>query len=303
LAVLAVQQIKRMRGGAQGQMMFGADGKLWVVKFRNNPQHVRVLANEMLGTRLAEAAGLTVPQTAVVEVSGWLIANTPGMEMRFGGYTEPCAAGLQFGARYVGGTMPGQVIDYLPEAQMGELRNFEEFAGMLALDKWTGNVNGRQAVYVRRQQERRYKACFIDQGYCFHAGEWRFEDVPLRGTFPRNPVYAHVRGWESFEPWLTRMERMEPAVVWRAAEEIPAEWCGVDGKSGDLGELERLVETVIRRRSKIRECIEAFGRTDRKPFPQWVGWGGSSRWGVGVGEIGVRMRGTREREQGAGKAD
>ena len=39
LAVLAVQQIRRMRGGAQGQLMLGADGHIYVVKFQNNPQH------------------------------------------------------------------------------------------------------------------------------------------------------------------------------------------------------------------------------------------------------------------------
>jgi len=33
LAVLAVQHIRRMRGGAQGQLMLGADGYAYVVKF------------------------------------------------------------------------------------------------------------------------------------------------------------------------------------------------------------------------------------------------------------------------------
>jgi hypothetical protein len=46
-----------MRGGAQSQLMLGADGKLWVVKFQNNPQDVRVLANELIATRLAAAVG------------------------------------------------------------------------------------------------------------------------------------------------------------------------------------------------------------------------------------------------------
>ena len=59
MAVLAVQAIRRMRGGAQSQLMLGADGQLWVVKFQNNPQHVRVLANELIATRLAEAIGLS----------------------------------------------------------------------------------------------------------------------------------------------------------------------------------------------------------------------------------------------------
>ena len=268
MAVVAVQHIRRMRGGAQGHLMLGADGKLWVVKFQNNPQHVRVLANEMLATRLAAAVGLTVPETAVVEVSPWLVENTQELEVDLGGRKERCSAGLQFGARYMGGLMPGQVVDYLPEEQLGEIRNLEEFAGMLALDKWTGNVNGRQAVFLRKARERRYRACFIDQGYCFHAGEWRFEDTPLRGVYPRNAVYAHVGGWASFEPWLTRLETMDDARVWRAAEEIPPEWYG-----GDLGELEGLVEALLTRRGRIRGLIEEFGRSDREPFPKWVGLG------------------------------
>jgi len=77
-----------------------------------------------------------------------------------------------------------------------------------------------------------------------------------------------VQGWGSFEPWLTRLERMEPSLVWLAAEEIPPEWYG-----GDLGELEALVEKLLERRGRIRELIEEFGRSDREPFPQWVGLG------------------------------
>ena len=268
MAVLAVQQIRRMRGGAQGHLILGSDGQLWVVKFQNNPQHCRVLANEMLATRLAAAAGLTVPETTVVEVSSWLIENTPELEVDLGQKRIRCAAGLQFGARYVGGLMPGQVVDYLPEEQLGEIRNLAEFAGMLALDKWTGNANGRQAVFSRKARERRYGAVFIDQGYCFHAGEWRFEDAPLRGVYPRNAVYREIRSWRSFEPWLTRMETMDPTVVWRAAEEIPPEWYG-----GDMGELEALVEQLLKRRGRIRELIEEFGRSGREPFPKWVGMG------------------------------
>ena len=264
MAVLAVQQIRRMRGGAQGQLMLGADGHIYVVKFQNNPQHLRVLANEFLASRLALAAGLTVPQAELVEVSSWLIDNTPGLEIDLGRTRERCRPGLQFGSRYAAGTMPGQVADYLPDEQLAEVRNLAEFAGILALDKWTGNANGRQAIFTRRQRERRHKAVFIDFGYCFHAGEWRFEDAPLRGVYYRNTVYRKVRGWSSFEPWLTRMETMAAETVWAAAGEVPPEWYG-----GDLGEMEALVEKLLGRRSRIRELIEDFAHSDRKPFPEW----------------------------------
>ena len=152
MAVLAVQQIRRMRGGAQGQLMLGADGHVYVVKFQNNPQHTRVLANEFLASRLAAAVGLTAAETELVEVSNWLVENTPELEMDLGKTRVRCQAGLQFGSRFVGGLMPGQVVDFLPEEQMTEVRNLDEFAGILALDKWTGNANGRQAVFQRKQR-------------------------------------------------------------------------------------------------------------------------------------------------------
>jgi hypothetical protein len=267
LAVTAVQAVRRMRGGAQSQLMLGADGNLWVVKFKNNPQHLRVLANELIATRIAEAVGLTVPKSDVVEVSDWLIANSPEMMVDKGrGFRERCAGGLQFGSRFVGGLMPGQVVDYLPEPQMDEVRNLAEFAGMLAVDKWTGNCNGRQAVFERRVREKRYRAIFIDQGYCFNAGEWTFPDSPLRGVFQRNQVYGQVRGWESFEPWLSRVEAFPASGLWKIAEEVPPEWYG-----GDPGTVERLMETLLERRSRVRELIGQFRDSDREPFPKWGG--------------------------------
>jgi hypothetical protein len=265
VAVTAVQAIRRMRGGAQSQLMLGADGQLWVVKFKNNAQHLRVLANELIATRMAEAVGLSVPKSDVVEVSEWLIANSPEMVVDLGrGVRERCASGLQFGSRFVGGLMPGQVVDYLPETQMDEVRNLSEFAGMLVIDKWTGNCNGRQAVFERKPRERKYRATFIDQGFCFNAGEWTFPDAPLRGVYARNRVYAGVRGWESFEPWLSRVESFAGEGLWKIAEEIPPEWYG-----GDLSVLERLMEMMLKRRSRVRELIEQFRGSNREPFPNW----------------------------------
>ena len=253
-----------MRGGAQGQLMLGADGHVYVVKFQNNPQHIRVLANEFLASRLALAVGLTAPEVELVEVSGWLVEHTQELEIDLGKTRVRCQPGLQFGSRFVGGLMPGQVVDYLPEEQLAEVKNLAEFAGILALDKWTGNANGRQAVFTRKQRERRYRAVFIDYGYCFHAGEWRFEDIPLRGVYYRNDVYREISGWDSFEPWLTRLEKMPAETVWAAANEVPPEWYG-----GDVAEMEALVEKLLARRGRIRELIEGFRRSDRVPFPNW----------------------------------
>ena len=67
--VRAVEYIRRLRGASQPCLMRGDDGRIYVVKFQNNPQHVRVLANEMLAARLGCLMGLPVPDPAVVEGS------------------------------------------------------------------------------------------------------------------------------------------------------------------------------------------------------------------------------------------
>jgi hypothetical protein len=60
-------------GRRQAHLMGCSDGLLYVVKFQNNPQHRRVLVNELLGTRL----GLPTAPVEVVEVSAELIRLTP----------------------------------------------------------------------------------------------------------------------------------------------------------------------------------------------------------------------------------
>jgi hypothetical protein len=241
-----------------------SDSNFYVVKFRNNPQHLRVLANELLATRLAESVGLPVPVTEVVEVGDWLIEHTPELNIQLASQTIACQPGLQFGSRYVVSPLEGQVFDYLPVEMLGRVRNLETFAGMLVLDKWTGNANGRQAAFWRKLRERKYTASFIDQGYCFNAGEWTFPDSPLRGVYTRNEVYAGVRGWESFQPWLPQVEALDADIVWKSAGEIPPEWY-----ESDWGALEQLVVRLLERRSIVRELVTAFRMSARQPFPNW----------------------------------
>jgi len=72
----ALEQTRRMRGGAQSHLMRCNDGYYDVVKFQNNPQHTRVLVNELLGTRLAARLGLPTTPLAIISVSEDLIRLT-----------------------------------------------------------------------------------------------------------------------------------------------------------------------------------------------------------------------------------
>jgi hypothetical protein len=184
---LALEQIRRMRGGAQSHLMRcvaassrtlsgtasrtalspasspipssspGGESSTrkrdeydyYVVKFQNNPQGARILANELLATRLAARIGLPAPPVAVVEVREELVAHTADLVMQLGRGRAPCRAGLQFGSRYPGSPAETVVYDFLPDEQLREVQNLGDFCGMLVFDKWTCNTNGRQAIFFR----------------------------------------------------------------------------------------------------------------------------------------------------------
>ena len=123
--ISAVQHLRPLRGGAQSHLLKASDGACYVTKFQNNPQHVRVLANEMLATNLGLALGLPMPRVEVIEVSDWLIEHTEDLRISLGGAKIPCRSGKQLGSLYVGCESPGMTFDYLPRELLEGVRNLE----------------------------------------------------------------------------------------------------------------------------------------------------------------------------------
>jgi hypothetical protein len=282
-----MEQIRRMRGGAQAHLMRCSDGNYYVVKFQNNPQHRRILVNELLGTRLAARLNLPTARVEIIEVREELIRLTYDLAMEMPRSRIPCQAGLQFGSLYPGDPRRLTLHDFLPDPQLREVENLHDFAGMLVFDKWTCNTNGRQTVFFREAPEKgqfvrtetpsqvaegaeceangRYKAMMIDQGFCFNAGEWNFPDAPLRGLYARNRVYQGVTGMESFAPWIRRIESgITERVLADISREIPPEWYG-----DDYDALMHLLEQLYRRTSRVPDLLLAAKNTTRQPFPNW----------------------------------
>jgi hypothetical protein len=261
----AVQHIRKMRGGAQAQLMRASNDQFVVVKFRDNPQHVRVLANELFASRLGQRLGLPMPDVETIEVSDWLIQHTPELRLEVAGRSVPFSSGLHLASHYAADIEFTSVFDYLPESLFPKVLNRSDLARSLVLDKWTGNADGRQAVFIQLPRRAGYSLRLIDQGFCFNAGEWTFPDLSLQGVYYRNHAYQGVTSWESFEPALTGAEQMDMADLWNCAAGIPSEWC-----SPAPDDLPGLVESLYHRRSKIRDLISAFRDSSRNPFPNWI---------------------------------
>jgi len=169
-------------------------------------------------------------------------------------------SGRHFASQFIG----EHAVAVISERNLVQVTNLREFAGILCFDKWTGNCDGRQAIFIKTIATIGYQAIFIDQGFCFGAGDWTFYDKPLQGVYSRSTVYANVTGWQSFEPWLSRIEQFATPVLWEIAKLVPPEW--YDGKTS---ELRTLVETIVIRRERVRALIEAFRDSSRKPFINW----------------------------------
>jgi hypothetical protein len=249
--VRAIEHIRGMRGGSQAHLMKCSDGRFYVVKFANNPQNARILTNELLASQIAAYLKLPVPRCAIVDVPPQLIERTKKLVIITHRHKTPCQAGLAFGSRYIPLSNPWDTsLKSMTTADfLSNIENHRDFMGMLVFDKWTGNTDGRQVVFVKRRN--RFRAFMIDNGFCFNAGDWNFPDSPIRGLFAKRGVYSETNSISQFEPWLNLVEEdFNESVLRKFAAQIPKEWIDIDRPL-----FEFLLWRLDRRRTRIRELV------------------------------------------------
>ena len=88
MPLTAAGHVRKMRGGAQAHLLEADDGHWYVVKFRNNPQHRRVLVNELLASKLLAYLRISAPETALQVPRLTLEGNVPGLEQFNAGITR-----------------------------------------------------------------------------------------------------------------------------------------------------------------------------------------------------------------------
>jgi hypothetical protein len=278
MPVNARRLIRKMRGGAQAHLLECDDGCHYVVKFVNNPQHRRILVNELVSSMFLDFLGISVPKTAVVSVSREFLEENPEIYMQLGHHRQPVEPGWHFGSCYPGDPRRVTVYDFLPDVLLDKVENLNQFHGVLAFDKWAGNADARQAIFFRARLKQRtlpgnpeppqrmgFVAEMMDHGYVFDGPHWEFVDSPRQGLYFRPQVYRQIRSYESFQPWLDRILHFPEEIVDRTFKQVPAQWV-----AGEEAELERLLTRLLVRRKRVPELIREsrIGREDA--FPEWA---------------------------------
>ncbi len=276
MPIRARTAIRKMRGGAQAHLLEGEDGAFYVAKFLNNPQHRRILINEWLACVFLRYLQIYVPETALLELTPDFLEANPELYFSIGPRREPVKPGLHFGSRMAVDPNRVAVFDFLPDKLLAKVENRADFLGMLVFDKWVGNADSRQAVFFRARAKNwtplkgeaparvGFFAQMIDHGFAFNGPHWTFQDSPVQGLYFRTSVYDEVQSLDSFEPWLEMVANFPESVIDSAWKEIPREWLEDDEEP-----LEKLLETLLKRRAQVRRLIGEARDRRANAFRNW----------------------------------
>jgi hypothetical protein len=275
MPLTAVRHMRKMRGGAQAHLLEADNGCWYVVKFRNNPQHRRILVNELLCSVFLSYLKIAVPETALIRVTAAFLADNPQLHLNLGARRIPIEPGWHFGSQFPGDPNRIAVYDYLPDALLPQVANLDDFRAILVFDKWVANADGRQSIFHRALVHRTeyhapasrpgFVARMIDHGFAFNGPHWDFPESPIQGLYHRRQVYESVRSLDDFRPWLDLVVHFPEEVIDQAWKRIPPDW--IDGEEDQLAQL---LDRLHARRSRLPELISACREARTNPFPNWA---------------------------------
>ena len=275
MPVLARRFLRKMRGGAQAHLLEASDGYFYVVKFLNNPQHRRILINELFCWQLLKYLQIAVPPCCIVGLTEHFLQDNPEVYIQLGTQKVRVQPGWHFGSRYPGHPDRVAVYDFLPDKLLKQLANPTDFLGALCFDRWVSNADGRQAIFFRQRSKAvdinlprnptaTFYALMIDYGYAFQGSYWELANYPVQGLYHRGVVYETVTGLDSFSPWLERILHLPTEVLDKAYASIPIEWF-----QEDQSDFEQLLERLYRRRKQLPNLLKETVRSKPEFFPNW----------------------------------
>jgi hypothetical protein len=247
------------------------------VKFLNNPQHRRILVNELVASVFLRYLQISCPDAAMIAISAEFLEENPQLSLELGTHTIPVTAGRHFGSKFPGDPATLAVYDFLPDVLLQKVNNLSDFLGCLVFDKWAGNADSRQSIFFRARLrdwtgaesthplKLGFVALMIDHGFVFNGPHWDFPDSPIQGLYSRKLVYENVRSLDDFQPWLDQIVHFPEEVIDEAYKQAPPEWL-----EGDEGGFEKLLEKLLRRRKRLPDLISDCRRAKANPFPKWT---------------------------------
>lgn len=250
-AVVA-RYIRKLRGGSQPILAQATDGRLYVVKFTNNPQGPNVCFNESVGSELYRACGLAGPPWKPLFISDSFLDQNPDCWMQTAEGSQRPVSGLCFGSRYLsGGGM--QLSELIFKTSIRRVSNHRSFWLAWLIDICADQTDNRQAVFLESPKERQLKAFFIDHGHLFGGPKGDLREHFISCGYLDSRLYQSVSSQQLLQ-FQRVVRNVDVDRVWRSARALPEAWktpSALDRLSqclyrlSDRGLLRRIVDSMV----------------------------------------------------------
>jgi hypothetical protein len=227
-------------GGSEPHLFEVVEGPAQMVKAQNNPQGLRVLANELVGSLCLDWLDVVHPPGAIVDLPPEILNLSPGAVFNNG---TPLASGESFGSEHWQSDPQGAV-------DVALIENRRDVAGAMALDTWIQPHDARQyRVRASADVPGRYEFIPLDQGHCFGNPEWTaasFADAPAPVlAAPVCPVDA-----ADVQNFAQRLRSFQQRDAERMVDQVPAAWLAAADRS-------ELVSYLTSRAPHAADALEA----------------------------------------------
>jgi len=232
-----------MWGGSQSSLVSCNDGKLYILKMRENPQGNNVLANEILGAHLLRGFGISSPNVNLISVTE---EQCSSFIFELQSKERKPRPGVHFGSEFLSDS-EHRIFEYLPESSERGVVNQFDYWGIYIFDIWVNHQDQRQCIYRQHRQNGRTEVFFVDNGHLFGGPEWKAFSERCRSLFlPRFSLAINAE--KAVALWISHMRIEGPRLLHEGIKRIPAGWY-----KGGIGELERI---LLARLTSLNSLVE-----------------------------------------------
>jgi len=263
--VLAIRASGKINNGCTKPYYISCDEDIYAVKFKENPQGLRVLINEYICAEIAAIIELPLPSPALIRVSEDFVRdNKQELSIHLGVEITP---GIHFGTKKVKKAYPITDPDMLKFA-----KNINIIPDIILFDQLVCNrdrdSNGGNLLFDPIKKE----IVVIDHTHVFDLGSiWTSTDLDQRigqqftafdsSGYVYRKLVPFVRGNNPFHASLDRMARLKASDLWNIINGIPIEW------EVTIQEKNSLNKYIWDRLTRIKECLPVL----KPEFPFWKG--------------------------------
>ena len=223
------------RGNSQPQKFVLTDGLgLCAVKFQQNPQGPRMLANEWIGYGLAEMLGIRHAPYGLVRVAAESLPDSGRLLVKDDDGDEvSLLPGIHFYSQWLDSATDLTAADL---KLAGLISDLGMLAGVAVLDMlvghWDRKLGNPNLLMVR--QSARASLYVMDMGMAFGSAIWGMGNLlwpalpavaaPLPYSRPPDQLFSGVRALQYFEPYFDAVEALTEAQIRAMVEALPEEW-------------------------------------------------------------------------------